>query len=534
MSDNAPETYDALVLGAGFSGLYALYRLREQGRSVHLIEAAGDVGGVWYWNRYPGARCDIESVDYCYSFSDEIVQAWEWTERYPAQPEILRYINFVTDRLSLRPDISFDTTVLSLSFDEADDRWTARTDTGRTIVARHVVMATGQLSVAQLPQIDGLDSFGGDLLHTGNWPHEGVDFTGQRVGVLGTGSSGVQVAPQIAQQTEHLHVFQRTPHYAVPAQNHPLDPDYVADLKTRFAEYREAARNHPGGTHRELRDESALEVDAESMRETLEAMWQAGGPDILAAYKDVRFDERAAELVGEFVRSKIREIVEDPEIAEKLCPSSYPFGSKRLILEIGYYAMYNRENVTLVDVRESPIVEVTKTGVTTQDAHYELDTLVLATGFDALTGALAKIDITGVGGLSLREAWEAGPQTYLGLATCGFPNMFFVAGAGSPSVLSNVVISIEQHVEWITDLIGELHDRGLTRAEVEPGRQEAWVSHVNELAADTLYMKGESWYLGANVPGKPRVFMLYLGGVDRYRRVCAEAAAQDYEGFTLA
>lgn len=526
-----PSRVDVLIAGAGFSGLFALYRLREMGHSAHIVEAADGVGGVWHWNRYPGARCDIESVDYCYSFDRDLVQEWSWTERYPAQPEILAYLNHVADRFGLRDDISLDTRVTSLTYDDASTQWTATTDRGEVITSRYVVMATGQLSVAMRPEIEGRDSFAGADYHTGDWPREGVDFTGLRVGVIGTGSSGVQAIPQIAKQASQLTVFQRTPHYAVPAVNRPLDPAYVVDLKARFEEYREAARNHPGGTHRVFGTESALEVDPETLYEVLDGHWNRGGPDIQAAYRDFRTDLSANEKAAEFVRSKIRSIVRDPEVAERLCPRGYPFATKRLVLEIGYFDTYNRDNVELVDVLAAPIERIVPSGVQTTDRSYELDALVFATGFDAMTGALTAVDIRGVGHRTLREAWNAGPRTYLGVSTHGFPNLFFVAGPGSPSVLSNVVVSIEQHVEWITDYIEYLKKNGLRRAEATLDRQDEWVEHVNDVANQTLYPKGNSWYLGANIPGKPRVFMPYVGGVGHYRKICSEVAARDYDGF---
>ncbi|MEW2354433.1 NAD(P)/FAD-dependent oxidoreductase [Spirillospora sp. NPDC029432] len=530
-----PQELDVLVVGAGFAGLYALHRLRGAGHRVHVVEAAGDVGGVWYWNRYPGARCDIESVDYCYSFSGELVQEWDWTERYPAQPEILRYINHVADRFDLRRDITFGTRVTALAFDEGTDTWTAETGHGDRITARHVIMATGQLSVAKLPEIDGIGDFAGEVHHTGDWPHGGVDFAGKRAGVIGTGSSGVQVIPRIAERADHLTVFQRTPHFVVPARNRPLDPAYTADLKTRFEEYREQARNHPGGTHRVLHERLANETPADQVTAILEDYWNRGGPDILASFKDLVTDLDANEKAAEFVRSKIREIVRDPDVAERLCPRGYPFGSKRLVLEIGYYEAFNRDNVRLVDTLAAPIERIVPEGVRTGDCEvHELDVLVFATGFDALTGALLKIDIRGRDGLRLRDKWSAGPRTYLGLSTHGFPNMFFMAGPGSPSVISNVVVSIEQHVEWVADHIEHLRASGLTRSEAEPEHEDAWVEHVNEVAAATLYPIGNSWYLGANVPGKPRVFMPYVGGVGHYRQVCAEVADAGYKGFRLS
>ncbi|GAA4671673.1 NAD(P)/FAD-dependent oxidoreductase [Nocardioides nanhaiensis] len=530
-----PTDLDVLVVGAGFSGLYSLHRLRQMGRSVHVVEADDDLGGVWYRNRYPGARCDIESVDYCYSFDDSIVQEWTWTERYPAQPEILRYIRFVANRLALRPDISFSTRVVSMHWDVDAALWRVNTDRGDRINTRHVIMASGQLSKPQLPAIEGIADFAGQLVHTGDWPRDGVELSGRRVGVIGTGSSGVQTIPQVAKQAALTTVFQRTAHYAIPARNQLLDPDYVADLKSRFQEYREAARHHPGGTHRKIGTESALDVDPQALHETFQRHWENGGPDILAAYRDFRFDEQAAEKAGAFVRDRIRDIVEDPETAEKLCPKGYPFGSKRLVLEIDYYTTFNRPDVDLVDVAADPIARVEGRDIVLESGRrHELDVLVLATGFDALTGPLFAIDLRGKDGRTLEEAWADGPATYLGISTHGFPNLYVVAGAGSPSVISNVLVSIEQHVEWITDLVQYLYKNGLDVAEAELEAQERWTQEVYDVAAPTLFMQGNSWYLGANVPGKPRVFALYLGGVGHYRDICDRVAAQDYEGFTLS
>lgn len=530
-----PSETDVLVVGAGFSGLYSVQRLRELGFQVHGIDAGTDVGGVWYWNRYPGARCDIESVDYCFSFSPELIQEWNWTERYPAQPEILQYINHVADRFSLREFYSFETRVASMAWDADRAVWHVETDRGDTIDARWVIMATGQLAVPQPPIIPGIGSFAGEVLHTGDWPQGGVDFTGRSVAVIGTGSSGVQVIPQIAKQAANLTVLQRTAHYIMPAKNHDLDPEYQADLKGRFEEYREIARHHPGGTHRKIGTHSALDVGDDELRSTFNELWDRGGPDILAAYTDIRTNEAAAERVGELVREKIRGIVNDPETAEILCPKGYPFGSKRLVLEIGYYDTYNRDNVTLIDVGADPIVEIIPTGVRLQSGReIEVDTLVTATGFDALTGALFQVDIRGVDDVPFTQAWSDGPRTYLGVATTGFPNLFFIAGAGSPSVISNVLISIEQHVEWVTDHINWLREQGYQTSEPSAQAQEAWTQHVYEVAAPTLFMKGNSWYVGANVPGKPRVFALYLGGVGTFRDKCDEVAQHDYEGFVVA
>ncbi|WP_110207577.1 flavin-containing monooxygenase [Nocardioides daejeonensis] len=529
-----PSELDVLVVGAGFSGLYSLHRLRTLGHTVHLVEADDDLGGVWYRNRYPGARCDIESVDYCYSFDDSIVQEWTWTERYPAQPEILRYINFVADRLGLRSGISFDTRVSAMHWDADTSRWSVTTDRGDRISAQHVIMASGQLSKPQFPAIEGIEEFAGQLLHTGDWPRNGVELTGKRVGVIGTGSSGVQTIPQVAKQAAHVSVFQRTAHYAIPARNHALDPDYVADLKSRFQEYREIARHHPGGTHRHIGTESAHDVDPGALEENFHSHWEKGGPDILAAYRDFRTDESAAEKAGDFVKDRIREIVKDPETAEKLCPKGYPFGSKRLVLEIDYYTTFNRDNVSLIDVHDDPISHVEGSAVVLESgARHELDILITATGFDALTGPLFDIDIRGVNGRTLPEAWKDGPRTYLGIGTHGFPNLYVVAGAGSPSVISNVLISIEQHVEWITDFVDHQFRHGILSAEADEDAQDRWTQEVYDVAAPTLFMRGNSWYLGANVPGKPRVFALYLGGVGHYREICDKVAADGYSGFTL-
>jgi cation diffusion facilitator CzcD-associated flavoprotein CzcO len=526
-----PTELDVLVIGAGFSGLYSLHRLRGLGKSVHVIDDCSSVGGVWWTNRYPGARCDIESIDYCYSFDESIVQEWTWTERYPAQPEILRYINFVADRLDLRTSISFDTKVESLHFVESSNTWTAATDHGDVVHARHVIMATGQLSAPIMPRIPGIEDFAGASYHTARWPLDGVDFTDMRVGVIGTGSSGSQAIPQLAKQSSELYVFQRSPHYAVPAGNAPLDPDVVRRFKANFQEYREFARHTPGGTHRKVYDRSALDYSQDEVNLLLEDFWAEGGPAILASFGDVRTNPEAAERVGTFVRGKIREVVKDPVTAERLCPKDYPFGTKRLVLEINYFETFNLEHVHLVDTVETPIETVTEKGVRTSAAEYELDAIVYATGFDAMTGALMKIDIRGVGGLTLKEKYDGGPRTYLGIQTHGFPNMYFVAQAGSPSVLSNVMISIEQHVEWITDYIVWLDAHGLRRSDADSAAEEEWFAHVNDVANATNFPLTKSWYFGDNIPGKPRVFLAYLGGVDRYRDICDDVVARDYAGF---
>ncbi len=530
----SPIELDVLVVGAGFSGLYLLHRLRSSGYRVRVMEAGGDVGGTWYWNRYPGARCDVESMDYSYSFDDGLQQEWEWTERFPTQPEILRYLNHVADRFNLRPDIQFDTRVVAAAFDEIAGRWRVVTDRGDVFDSQFVVMASGCLSNAKLPEIPGLDTFRGNLYHTGTWPKDGVDFTGYRVGVIGTGSSGTQAIPLIAQQAAELTVLQRTPSFVMPARNAPLDPQFVADIKGRYPAYREQARQTPGGHMRKLNDESAIEAPENERLARYEALWQVGGPDILGAYGDLLRNQDSNDTLAEFLRSKIRQIVTDPVVAENLIPRGYPVGAKRMCIGTDYYETFNRSNVKLLNLREDPIVEIVPTGVRTESGVHEFDSLVMATGYDAITGAILAVDIRGRGGAPLADAWAAGPRTYLGVTVAGFPNLFLVTGPGSPSVLSNVVVSIEQHVEWICDHLDYLRDNGLRITEAEIGAQEEWVEHVNQVASRTLYNKGNSWYLGANVPGKPRIFMPYAGGVGAYRRHATDIAQQKYPGLVTA
>src|SRR5262245_26859207 len=523
--------FDAIVVGAGFAGLYALHRLRGLGLSVRVFEAGEGIGGTWYWNRYPGARCDVESMDYSYSFSDELQQEWRWTERYASQPEILTYINHVADRFDLRRDIQLSTRVTSAVFDEATTRWQVETDRGDRVSARFCIMATGCLSDAQLPPIAGRETFAGRWYHTGRWPHEGVDFSGQRVGVIGTGSSAIQSIPIIARQAERLFVFQRTPNYSVPARNAPLDPDYEQRVKADYAEFRRQARASRIGLVVERSEESALTVSAEQRWRDYEKRWTRGGLGFSAAYADLLTNQAANDTAAEFFRDKIRGIVRDPAIAEAVTPRDYPLGTKRLCVDTDYYATFNRDNVTLVDLRKTPIDAITPTGVRTSEREYEVDRLVFATGFDAMTGALLKIDIRGRDGYTLSETWAAGPRTYLGLAIAGFPNFFTITGPGSPSVLSNMIVSIEQHVDWIADCIAHLRARGQTAIEATADAQEAWVAHVNEVGHMTLYPRAKSWYMGANVPGKPRIFMPYIGGVGVYREKCDAVAAAGYAGF---
>jgi cyclohexanone monooxygenase len=537
VKDNEQDStadFDALVVGAGFAGMYMLHRLRNAGHSVRVFEAGSGVGGTWFWNRYPGARCDVESLEYSYSFSEELQQEWEWSERFATQPEILRYLNHVADRFALRPDIQLNTTVLSADYDEESALWRVVLADGAELSARFVIMATGCLSTARVPSFPGLDSYVGRTFHTGDWPSDGVDLTGQRVGVIGTGSSGVQVIPLIAAEAEALYVFQRTANFTLPARNAPLQPEKVATFKANNNELRSKERLSRNGTLRETHDESAAASPEELRRERFEHHWIRGGSDIIASFGDLTTNQFSNDLLAEFIRGKVRSIVQDPDVAAALTSQHYPIGAKRACLGTDYYETFNRENVTLVDLRDNPIEAITPTGIRTARDEYELDVIVFATGFDAMTGAILRVDIHGRDGRSLREDWSAGPHTYLGLASAGYPNLFFITGPGSPSVLSNVVVSIEQHVEWIAAHLEYLHKNGLTTTEAEQTSQEEWVAHVNEVAGKTLMQKAASWYMGANVPGKPRVFMPYVGGVGRYREICDEVAAEDYRGFLFS
>jgi cation diffusion facilitator CzcD-associated flavoprotein CzcO len=527
------QRVDAAVVGAGFAGLYMLYRLRKLGLSVRVFEAAGDIGGTWYWNRYPGARCDVESMDYSYSFSEELQQEWQWTERYASQPEILRYINHVADRFELRPDIRLATRVTEAVFDEAAARWHIRTERGDELSARFCIMATGCLSTPQVPSFQGLDTFVGRWYQTGRWPHEEVDFRGQRVAVIGTGSSAIQSIPIIAQQAADLFVFQRTPNFSIPAHNGPLDPSYEQQVKRDYAQFRREARLSRIGFVVPHNDCSALEVSAEERRQEYEARWRRGGLGFGFAFTDLLTDERANETAAEFFRDKIRAVVRNPHVADMLMPRDYPIGTKRMCADTDYYDTFNRGNVTLLDIRQAPIEAITPRGVRTREAEYPVDSIVFAIGFDAMTGALSNIDIRGRGGETLQRKWAAGPCTYLGLAVAGFPNLFTITGPGSPSVLSNMIVSIEQHVDWIADCIAYLREHDHRTIEATGEAEEGWVAHVSEVGNATLYPRAKSWYMGANIPGKPRIFMPYIGGVGGYRQKCDEVSASGYQGFSL-
>ncbi|MGY4953587.1 flavin-containing monooxygenase [Streptomyces nigrescens] len=534
-SPSAAPQLDAVIVGAGFSGLYQLYRLRALGLRTRVLEACDDIGGTWYRNRYPGARCDVESTAYSFSFSPELDQEWEWSERYATQPELLRYLHHVADRFDLRKDITLRTRVTGAVYDEGGHTWQVTTDTGETVTTRFVVLATGCMSAVKEPDIPGAGTFAGRALHTADWPHEDVDLTGRRVAVIGTGCSGIQAIPLLAEQAAELTVFQRTPVYALPARNRPLSAAETAELKARYPEFRAAQRRSKGGTLFEPPTRSALEVDEAERRAAYEEGWDSGVlSGLLRTYTDILVDRAANETVAEFVRSKIRSIVTDPETAETLSPRTFPFGTKRPCLDTGYYATYNKPHVSVVDLTKTPIVEITPRGIRTSDREHAVDVIAFATGFDALTGSQVAMDIVGKGGTTLREKWADGPRNHLGLLSAGFPNLFTVIGPLSPSVLSNAVVAIEQHVEWITDCIAHLRRNGITEIDATPRAEADWCAHVADLAAQTLYPSVDSWYMGANVPGKPRVFLAYTGGLERYRAECGAAAEDGYRAFALS
>ena len=537
------RSFDAIVVGAGFAGLYMLYRLRQLGLSALVIEASEDVGGVWYSNCYPGASCDMESLVYSYSFSSELEQEWEWQTRFAGQPEILSYLRHVADRFELRRDIQFKTRVLAARYDESSNAWNLETDRRSRYSARFLIMATGCLSASFTPSFEGLDTFEGKCFHTNAWPREGVDFTGQRVAVIGTGSSGIQSIPWIARQAAHLTVFQRTPNFSLPANNAPLDAQFVRTLKESYPLYRERVR------YGELFGDgdlcvpienldpapiSAMDASEEERQRAYEDRWRRGGGFFIGAFSDIMNTDEANRTAADFVRQKIATIVQDPRVARMLTPTDHPLGTKRLCIDSGYYATFNRPNVTLVDLRSDPLKAITPRGVLLESGEVAVDTIVLATGFDALTGPLLAIDIAGVGGQTLRDKWQHGPRTYLGIGIAGFPNLFTITGPGSPSVLSNTVMSIEQHVDWISDCIAYLGQRGLSCIQATVDAEDDWLEQVNTAADAWLYKKANSWYLGANIPGKPRVFMPYVDSGGTYRKICDRIAANHYEGFFLS
>ena len=529
---DAPDTVDAIVVGAGFAGMYMLHRLRELGFSARVFEAGGGVGGTWYWNRYPGARCDVESMQYSYSFSDELDQDWSWSEKYSPQPEILAYANHVADRYDLRRDIQFDTRVTAAAFDEAANRWIVETDQGDTVSAQFCIMAVGCLSAANRPPFDGLDDFQGPVHHTGEWPHDGVDFTGRDVAVIGTGSSAIQSIPLIARQAKSVTVFQRTASYAIPAWNAKMDPEYERGIKADYPGFRAKARARPTGFYFPFNTQPALDATPEEREQQYEEAWARGGLPFLGAYGDLLFEKDANDTIADFARAKIRAVVNDPATADLLCPDDI-LGCKRLCVDSGYFETYNLPHVKLVDVSKNPIERFTKTGIVANGVEYKADVAVCATGFAAMTGSFDKINITGRGGLTLAEKWRAGPRTYLGLSTVGFPNFFMITGPGSPSVLANMIPSIEQHVDWMTDCMAHIRDVGAQSIEPVLSFEDAWVEHVNAVAKVSLRSTCSSWYVGANIPGRPRVFMPYIGGFPIYVNKCNEVMTNNLEGFVL-
>ncbi|QCB96534.1 NAD(P)/FAD-dependent oxidoreductase [Arthrobacter sp. PAMC25564] len=526
---------DVLIVGAGFAGLYALHKVRDQmGLSARAFDVASDVGGTWYWNRYPGARCDIESIHYSYSFSDELQQEWEWSEKFAAQPEILRYLNHVSDRFDLRKDIQFNTRITSMVWDGQASQWNVGFADGSTVKASFIISGAGNLSVPKEPDFPGVEDFKGEVYLTGNWPHGTVDFTGKRVGIIGTGSTGIQAISEIAKDAAQLTVFQRTPNYATPIGNGPAVPAEVSDVKANYRSIRDACRNHFLGVPYTDVQPSALAVSTEERRQTFDNRWDRGGFRLfIDSYQDILVNKDANDTISEYIRERIHGRVKDPAVAELLAPKGYAYGTKRPPLETNYYEVYNQDNVTLVDVRTAPIARITGTGVVTASGEFEFDVLILATGFDAMTGPLLAMGIVGRNGLRLEDKWADGPHTYLGIAVNAFPNLFLITGPQSPSVLYNMPLAIEDHVDFATDAISYVRENGLHTIEPEQEAEEKWVAHANELAQATLLPGTDSWYMGANIPGKPRKCLVYLGGAPAYRKICADVVEGGYEGFVL-
>ncbi len=537
-------TYDVAVIGAGFGGLYAHWKLRQQGLKLIGFEAASGVGGTWWWNRYPGARCDVESLEYCYGFSPELLEEWQWSERYATQPEILRYAEHVAERFDLTRDIRFNTRIAAMRFDEAANCWELETEGGECFRVQFVVTAVGCLSAPNKPDIAGFDSFGGDVHFTAAWPHDGVDLTGKRVGVIGTGSSGIQSIPVIAEHAAELTVFQRTPNFSVPAHNGPIDPAHEAEVRADYPGWCRKIRNSYAGFGLMAPIDqmpatwslgrSVLEASEEEREAAFEVSWARGGLGFSSPYVDISKNLKANAIAADFIHRKICSIVTDPQVADKLCPTTYPYGTKRPCVDTDYYATFNRGNVSLVDISETPIVAITPGGLRTTEADYPLDVLVFATGFDGVTGPVLRLNITGLGGMRLVDEWTNGPRTYLGLMVSGFPNLFTVTGPASPSVLTNMITAIEQHVDWIADCIAHARKRGCNRIDADRAAEEAWNAEVNAMAEHTLYPLANSWYMGANIPGKPRRMLAYLGGLDTYAQRCEDIARDNYRGFNLS
>ncbi len=536
MSDQQIETFDAIVIGAGFAGLYSLYRLRKLGLKVRVFEAGDGVGGTWYWNRYPGARCDVESMEYSYSFDPELEQEWVWPDKYSKQSDILRYANYVAERHDLLKDIQFETRIKSAYYDRNTNTWTIETTEDQKATAQYCIMAVGNLSTPRVPDFKGVDSFRGDWYHSGLWPKEDVDFSGKRVGIIGTGSTAIQIIPHVAKQAKHLTIFQRTANYSLPARNGPLPEDVRAAHKKKYRELRKQAYFTPFGiAGYPPPDKAATDASPEEREAKYHQKWAEGGTiSYLFAYNDLLLSEDSNKTASDFVRDRIREIVNNPKTAELLCPNDHPIGTKRICLDSGYYETFNRDNVSLVDVRSAPIKEITPAGLQTSEDMFELDSIIFATGFDAMTGAVLEMDVSTSDGVNMKERWRDGPKTYLGIMVAGFPNMFVITGPGSPGVKSQMILSIEQHTDWITECIENMRTKGVNRAEAKPEAEEKWVEHVNQVANSTLYPQANSWYVGANIPGKPRIFMPYVGGVEAYKKICDEVVENGYEGISLA
>ncbi|MBU99084.1 MAG: cyclohexanone monooxygenase [Rhodospirillaceae bacterium] len=525
------KNVDVVVVGAGFSGLYLLYRLRKAGFSTRVFERGGGVGGTWYWNRYPGARCDVESLQYSYSFDEQLQQDWHWPEKFSAQPDILAYANYVADRFDLKKDIEFNVEVKGSWFDENSNRWKITTNTEEEINSQYFIMATGCISTTQIPNIKGLSDYIGNTFHTGDWPHEEVDFSGQSIAVIGTGSSGIQSIPVLAKQAKKLTVFQRTPNYSIPSQNEPMTKKYERSWKDVYSERRKEMRYSAHGSLKDLNDVPALSVDEDQRQELYTKRWAIGGTGFLGSFNDLLTNADANYTAAEYVRQQIKRVVNDKETAEILCPRSYPIGTKRICIDTGYFETYNRENVKLVDISKKPIQRLVADGIVVDDQLHPFDSIIFATGFDAMTGSIFNVDIKGRDGLALKDKWNAGPKTYLGLMSVSFPNLFMITGPGSPSVKSNMIMSIEQHVDLVTETLLTMRSKGLSVVEPELEAENKWVDHVQEVANKTLFPQANSWYMGANIPGKPRLFMPYIGGVGAYRQICEEIVANNYRGF---
>ncbi len=534
------QTYDVVVAGAGFAGLYMLHKLRQRGLSVRLYEAGTGVGGTWYWNRYPGARVDVESVEYSYSFSSELEQEWSWSERYAGQPELLRYANHVADRFGLRENMQFETRITSATYDESARRWQIGTSRGEKISAQYCVLATGFLSAANKPDFAGIDSYQGHQYQTSRWPHEDVDFTGQRVGIIGTGSSAVQSIPHVAQQASHLFVFQRTPSFSIPLRNAPLDREYEKRVKADYKEWRRRQREdsragfiavnyQPASPN----NKSALEVTPEERLADYEMRWASGGLCFYSSYIDLLTSIEANETLAEFVREKIRGRVKDQDVAELLVPTTYPILSKRLCADTNYYETYNRENVSLVSIKDTPIETLTPKGLWVGGKEYELDSIIFATGFDAVTGAISKIDVRGLDGQELNAHWQGAPRAYLGLMSAGFPNLFFLDGPCSNGALVSPMLLSEYQVEWVDRCIGQLGTEAGTAIEAKPDAEDEWMEHMNTVSAGSLLHLANSWYMGANIPGKPRALLAYLGGLINYKQQCEQGEAGGYGKFVV-